>query len=452
MSLVQFLIIIRARFVVMVIIVTLCVSASVALSLILPKQYQSTASLIFNVKGVDTMTGLNLPVNFLQAKYLQTQMTVIRSHKVAKKVVDKLNLHLNPTYVSRFTEQVRSGADIRTMVAEDLIDNLAVMPRNNIVVIQFTSISPEFSTIVANSFADAYLETNIELKVEPAQKATEWFKDQVASLRNQVEIAQARLTEYETEKGLLFSDSRFDIETERLTQLTTTLIEYEDKLFDLEAKLAAVNKTNIEAVDIDMLDNDTFNELKIKITQLESKFAETQQRLSVNHPEYRAVAAELSAVKDRLEKELELLKTKLNEDVILERLRVDQLITKIESQKSKLTSLNKDRDNKDVYERDVQMAKQILSGTMARMNQISMEGSFEQTDVAILNEAVIPITHSKPIFFINVLISIALGGILALVTAFILEFTNRKVRSKDDFSDPIDIPVLLEFKKIKPSR
>jgi succinoglycan biosynthesis transport protein ExoP len=90
--------------------------------------------------------------------------------------------------------------------------------------ISYKGADPMFATVMANAFANAYQEISIRLTVEPSQKAAAYFTDQLNVLREKFEIAQKKLTDYQNEVGIVDADTRLDIETRRLNDLSTQLI------------------------------------------------------------------------------------------------------------------------------------------------------------------------------------------------------------------------------------
>lgn len=453
MSFNQLISILKARKLSLLFTFVLTVSAVVALSIVLPKKYEATTSIIFNAKGVDPVSGYDLPASLLPG-YIATQVNVISSRRVALKVVEKLGLFTNPAFTESYAKSTEGQGDLRVWIADLLLNDLQVMPSReaSIVAIQFTSNSPAFSAQIANTFAEEYINTNIELKVEPAKKATEWFNGQVQILKLDVEKAQKQLTDYEREKEILFSDSRYDVETARLSQLTTAQLQSEEQLFDFKTKISAVDDGKLKETEAELLDSVILNSLKVQLSQAEANFAELRQRLSKNHPDYKAASAELGSLRWRFKKEVENVQAQLNESANREEQRLQELTEKVAEQKLRLLALNEDLQKREVLARDVEVAKQVLSTTMEKMSQMSMIGQVDQADVAILNQAVPPTQHSKPNLTKNTILSIFLGGILATVLALLLELLNRMIRSKSDLEDSLGIPVLSEITKIKPKK
>ena len=79
------------------------VAATLVVSLLLPKTYEATSSLVMNYKGVDPLTGMALPGQLLPG-YMATQIDIISSKNVALRVVDQLKLAESPAVIAQFNE------------------------------------------------------------------------------------------------------------------------------------------------------------------------------------------------------------------------------------------------------------------------------------------------------------------------------------------------------------
>ena len=126
MSLEQLLLIIRVRLRLIGVVFASIVFIVIALSLVLPKRYTATATLVINAKGMDPVTGGMLPYQ-LTPEYLATQEAIIGSQSVAVRVVKALRLQNVPVLQSQFEASGGRG-DIRDYIAALLLRQLTVKP------------------------------------------------------------------------------------------------------------------------------------------------------------------------------------------------------------------------------------------------------------------------------------------------------------------------------------
>lgn len=95
----QFLLVLFVRKQILLFTLLITVGATVVVSLMLPKTYKGTASVLISYKGVDPVTGLALPMQLLPG-YMSTQIDIISSKNVALKVVDQLRLAESPAVIA----------------------------------------------------------------------------------------------------------------------------------------------------------------------------------------------------------------------------------------------------------------------------------------------------------------------------------------------------------------
>ena len=95
MNFTQFLLILYARKWIILGVLLLTVSVTAAVSFSLPKEYSAATTLIVDSKSKDPFTGQFLPSQMFPG-YMATQIDIIKSSKVAQKVVSDLKLVDSP--------------------------------------------------------------------------------------------------------------------------------------------------------------------------------------------------------------------------------------------------------------------------------------------------------------------------------------------------------------------
>ncbi len=194
MSIQQFLLALRARFGVFTVVLAATVLTATVVSVLLPKSYKATVSLLLDAKEEQSLSNVLRPLVLPQERlsYMQTQMDIITSKKVARQVVQDLKLAENPATQAAFEKQAEGEGSIEDWLAERLPKKLKVeTSQSSMLEISFSSDDPAYSARVANAFAQAYINTMLELRVQPTRAAAVWFDEQLKSLRANLEDAQA---------------------------------------------------------------------------------------------------------------------------------------------------------------------------------------------------------------------------------------------------------------------
>lgn len=443
MTLQQFLLILWARRKLMASIFLATVLTTLVVSLLLPKQYFSSATVVIDVKSPDPIAGMVLP-GLMAPGYMATQVDIINSDRVAQRVVKMLNMDQSPVIQEQWRDDTGGEGDVVNWLAALLQKKLDVKPsrESNVVEIGFSGADPAFSAAVANAFAQSYIETNIDLKVEPARQYSAWFEKQLKMQRDRLEAAQKTLSDYQQATGIVATDERLDYETQKLNELSMQLTLAEAQGSDAASK----QKMGGSADTIkDVMENPLINQLKADVARLEAKLKEMSGNFGVNHPQYQRAVAELDELKARLKAETDKITASFSTAGRVSDAREADVKIAIEAQKKKVLDLKKQRDDINVLLREVDTAQKAFDSVGQRMVQSNLESQSIQTNIAVLTAATPPLETSKPKVLLNMLVSIFLGTMLAVGGALVLELGQRRIRSAEDIVQALDLPVLAEL-------
>jgi len=109
MSFGQFISILKARWWVAALIFGLTVLTTLVISLLMPKQYVATASVVVDMKP-DLLSG-SFP-GMMMPTYMATQVDVIQSDRVAQKVVRNLKLTENPQVRQQWLDATKGEGSV----------------------------------------------------------------------------------------------------------------------------------------------------------------------------------------------------------------------------------------------------------------------------------------------------------------------------------------------------
>jgi len=451
----QFLLALRARFGVFATLLTTTVIAATVASFLLPKTYRATVSLLVDAKNEQSLSNtlpLILPLEKLS--YLQTQMDIITSKRVARKVVQDLKLAENPSTRADFEKAARGYGSIEDWLVESLLSKLKVeTSQSSIIQVTFSSADPRHSAGIANAFAKAYVDTMLELRVEPTRQAAEWYDEQLKTLRANLEDAQAKLTNYLQREGIVSVDERYDVDTTRLGALSEQVVKAQEQTFQWNAREQQAREFLKRGGSLDrlpdVLDNPFIQRLKTDLHQGEAKLRELATQYGSNYPQYQRQRSENRSLREKLDAEMKKVAEGIASSARQSRQREADLTKAMAAQRTRLLELKDTRNEFTVLRRNVESAERAYDTAMQRHVVSEVESRASQTNVTVLNPAAVPGKPSLPKIPLNIALSVVVGTMLGIGMVVLMEMLDRRVRSRGDLN--LDVPLLVVLNAWRPA-
>ncbi len=221
-------------------------------------------------------------------RFYETQYDLLRSRAVAARVVDKLGLvergtpkprpaisfvselkkmfgmestsdsksaHATTTLGPEQLKRVRSG--IAAMIQGSV--NVRGGEKSQLVYVSFDSTDAKFAADVANALVDAYIDLELESRLDRAKLASSWLTERLTELREKLTQSEQQLQTFQSREGM--------VDLKSIEELTSK-------------ELGLLNQELVAA---------------------EAKYSELAKRYGPKHPRMIAALAELNATKRRLE-------------------------------------------------------------------------------------------------------------------------------------------------------
>ncbi|HWI82321.1 chain length determinant protein EpsF [Ramlibacter sp.] len=429
MSLHQFFSIMRARRRLAGLILLGTVLLALAWVFLRPATYVARAPVLVDVR-TDPTGGTPLQ-GMVSPGYISTQIDIIKSDRVAQKVVELLPPDQQP--MLRLREAAQKGAAPQQWLVHAIQRDLEVKParESNIINISWSGRTPTEAARVANAFAQAYLDTNLNLKTAPAKRYADWFDQQVTAARERLEKAQDKLSAFQEKAGIISSNEQGDYETARLSELSQQLMVAQGR------RRAGAGETSSE-----VLQSPLVNNMRADVAKLESKVQEASATMGPNHPKMVQMEAELRSMRSRLAAESARLGTAAAVSTQASASRIRELQDAIAAQKARVLATNKQRGELSVLQREVDTAQKAFETVSASAAQSRLQSQMTQSNVVFLGSAVEPLGPSGPTPLQALLAALGAGTLLAVAGALLAELSNRRVRSVEDLTMVTQLPVL----------
>lgn len=437
----QFLSILQARKWAALLVFFLVVATTAVVSLLLPKQYDARASVVVDIKPdpVSAMAfqGMAMP------SFMATQVDILTSDRVALRVIRDLKLADNPTLREQWLTEGKGKGTFEQWLIEILKRYLDVKPsrESNVIEISYRSPDPRFAAGLANAFAEAFIATALELRVDPAKQYSAFFVGQSKDSRTALEVAQARLSAFQRDKGIIAADERLDVENARLAELSSQLVQLQAVSSESGSRQQLAQGAQGDRMQ-EVLNNPLIGGLKADLTRNEARLQELNSKFGENHPQVVEAKANIAELRTRIDAEVRKVTGGVTVTNTINKQREAQVKRELEAQRSKMLQLKAVRDEGQVLVREVENAQRSYDNVMARLNQTAMESQANQSYVNLLTTAQPPAEHASPRLLLNILLSMFMGTLLAVGVALLLELSNRRVRAPEDVIAALGLPVL----------
>ena len=438
MSIYQFLRIVWARKWFVLMLLVLVSAAGIATTLLLPKQYTADTAMVVEMR-VDPVLGALAP-SLAAPSYMATQIDIIRSERVAGRVVKMLGVERSPSAVAQWRDATNAKIPLERYFASLLQRGLQVEPSrgSNVINISFSAPDPIFAQAAANAFAQAYMDVSVELRVAPARQSAVFLDEQTKLLRNTLEAAQARLSKIQQEKGILVSDEKFDQENARYIALSSQLNTAQAELVETGARL----RNSGSETSPDILFNPTIQGFKSQLATAETRLSEISAIVGKNHPARIQIEAQITEIKQQLAAETRRVAGGTSVINRSTSQKIGELKTQVEDQKKRLMTLRADRDQVAFVIRDVDTAQRAYEAVSSRVPQFTIEGQNNQANTRLLSSAVEPLEPSRPKILTGIVASILGGLVVGMLGALGWELLDRRVRDPEDLMVLAGVPVI----------
>jgi polysaccharide biosynthesis transport protein len=437
----QFLAILGARWKVALGVFIGVVLVALAVSLLTPKKYTAVASVVIESRP-DPVAGAVYGA-MLNPSLVATQIDIIRSERVAYRVIRALRLTENPAIREQWQAATEGKGSIELWLSQLFSKSLDVRPsrESNVIAIAYEAPDPQFATGMANAFVQAYLDTHLEMRVEPARQYTSFFNDRLKESRDNLDKAQGALSAFQREKGIIANDERLDVENARLSELSSQLVALQAAAVDSGSRQTAARGTSADRMQ-EVLANPLVAGLKSDQARLEGQQQQLRARLGEQHPQVLEIAAQLTELKRRIDTEVSKVTGSLGVANSINQQRVSELRASLEAQRSKVLQMKAVRDDGSLLLRDVENAQRAYDLLVQRMNQTSLESLTTQGNVSVLTQALLPSEPTSPRVVLNMLVAVFGGVLLGVAVVIIMELLDRRIRGTDDLAQVLGLPLV----------
>lgn len=402
----------------------------------------------------------------------ESEVELIRSERVAGRVVDALGLTTDPSFntpgtapldgiilalrnwlplpdwfasepVTEETLQRSRDSAIRTLRGNLSATRIGL---SYVLQIRYTDDSAVEAARIANAYAEAYLSDQMESAYDATRRASEWLQARIQELEQGTQAADLAVQQFMVAHNL--SDVASDaVSDQQLTGVNSQLIAARGSTAEAEARLQRVQSIldsgDMSAAVTETLQNPIITNLRSRYLEASKRRGELEPLLGRSHLQVVSLTNDMREYERMMFDELGRIAETYKSEYAIAKSREDALATNLAAALTG-TSAEDAREITQLRElqRNAQTLRNLHQTYLQRYQEISQQESFPITDARVLNVAAVPGAPSEPQQFSVLRTYLIFGALLGAALAALAEYRDRVFRTGQQVRDELGLEFL----------
>jgi len=448
------------------------VMSYVALLAVTPR-YTSAAQVLFDPQkeklfGAESI----IPTLSLDSANVDSQISVIRSTNLLRRVVEKANLSQDvefgraaapgiftlltswlPAAPAAGSKPSQEDAELPPDVLRAIGRLRAALDvqriqRSYVISIAVTSEDQAKAARLTNAVADAYVVDQLDARYEAAKRASLWLGERLDGLRNQVRQSEEAVGKFRREHNLLTttSDNKLTISEQQLSELNGKLVAARAETAERRAKYEQAQQVKKRGGDIqaipDVVRSTVISQLRAQQAEASRRLADLVSQYNDNHPQVIDARAQLRNIDRSIAAEVDRIIANLKNDYDVAKAGEDSLQNSLD-QMSGSTGLDNDIGIKLRELERINAANKTLFESFLSRTKITQEQStFQERDARIISPATKPGTPSFPRKSLALSLALVVGLLIGIGGSVALDMLNAGFNTPRQVEEKLGVPVL----------
>jgi len=374
-------------------------------------------------------------------RYLQDQVQVLRTYRLARRVADRLGLDSHPEVGGGDSAYVIMGSlEVKPVKETDIID-VSMVGRDPAAIAEWLNI-----------YIQEFIAANIEDNLERTRQVYEVIQSKLDPLRQELTDSEEHLTRFkEREDALLFADQDKNVISEQVNTLTTEYAQAKAERIQLETTINALARLRSEDVSAagfsEVLHDETVGTLRRQWNGLEVELGEKLRTYKEGHPVIRDLRSRQEGVATRLQEQVQVIVTGLRTDFEIARGRERSLFANIQQLRDESIELSKQTMEYERLKREYDQNKAFLEDMMARSKEADISSTVAINNIRVIDHARPPGGPFSPNVRRTLMMAVMLGLFLGVGLVFGLDYLDQTLRTPEQVERYLGVEALCAVPK-----
>jgi succinoglycan biosynthesis transport protein ExoP len=450
-----------------------CMVLGLIITLLMTPQYTAIARIEISREAnqVTNFQAVEREANPNDQEFYQTQYGLMASRTLSERVAAQLRLVDNPDFFKMFDaggndpafeesngRYTAKGRATRQRIAGAiLLDHLAVEPArlSRLADIRFTSPDAELSKRVVNTWADVFIQTNLERKVQATVYGRNLLQRELGQAKNRLDESQRQLVGYATSQRIINlpaqgsgegATAERSIVADNLAGLNSALTQATSDRITAEAKFRQAGQAGSSG---EALRNATISSLRQRRAELASDYQRLLSQFEPGYPPAKAIQSQITQLDRSISREESRVSSSVEAEYKQAAERENALEARVDQLKTSYLDQRRRSIQYNIFQQEVDTNRALYDGLLQRYKEIGVANGVGINNVSVVDLAEVPQRPSSPRLLINLLIALLAGLILGGATAFALEHIDEAIADPGEVERLLGLPLLGSVPKVE---
>lgn len=388
-----------------------------------PRSYLSAGQVLLD-RNLEQAAGEagTVPSSVDMEAQVLNQIEVLRSSRVAAAVARAENLMTDQEFLNpppSFSQRVRGLVPFlsspRPVDAEASLEEVVGMLRSNVQVdrmgrssiirIGYEAATPQLAQRIAQAYADALLQDQLNAELEATSAAADWLQQRLAEIGESQRNASLAIEEYRRQTGLSVGQDR-NLTRQRIESLSGQLAEAQAETARLRALSDQVQtvvaagpeaaSSNVSLLSGTAADPSEIALLRTQSAALISRIAEVEASYGADHPQLETLRAEKSALDSRIYALLQNLDEQYRTQLSIATQQEAGLRRDIDTEGQSAGSISQEQVRLNELQQRSDALSSLYNSYLLRYEESVQRQSFPIPSVRIVTDALLPEQPASP--------------------------------------------------------
>ncbi|TCS14894.1 polysaccharide biosynthesis tyrosine autokinase [Caulobacter sp. BK020] len=439
--------------------------AGIALTLVMPRQYASTARMeisretarVVKIDSVERDTSIG------DQEFYQTQYGLLRTQVLAERVARDLGVVDDPAFFKLFGRRdlfqdgkadPTARAKRNEVAGKILLLHVGVAPVRGSSLVDIRAVTPDpvLSQKIAKAWSENYIASNLERRFDASSYARKFLEGRIEQLREKLEVSERDVVAYAAQQGIINLPSPIDpntggaaggggrsLLTDDLIALNSALEVATAERIVAESRLNEAKRPDASSI---ALGNDAIASMRQRRADAAAEYAKLMVQFRPDYPQAQALASQVQALDVSIAQEENRVRVSLRQAYESSVMRERSLLARVQDLKGGLTDLRRRSIQYNIYQREADTNRELYNALLQRYKEIGVAGGIENNNVAIVDPARLPDRPSSPKLLVNLVLAMLGGGLVGALIAAGLEQIDEGIADPADLEEKLGLPLL----------